>query len=217
MAIPPITAYAMPEESELPASVAGWRPDPARAVLLIHDMQRYFVNFFPPGELVDRLVANIARLKRTMTALGMPVMYTAQPGAMTREDRGLLFDVWGKGMDATPADRQVVDGIAPAPNDVILTKWRYSAFHRSPLEELLSSAGRDQLIVCGVYAHVGCLMTVSDAFSRDIQPFLVADAVADFTAEDHRMAIDYAARRCAVVASTTQILERLQEAPLQVR
>ncbi len=40
--IPPIMPYPMPDGTELPANIARWTADPARAVLLIHDMQRYF-------------------------------------------------------------------------------------------------------------------------------------------------------------------------------
>ena len=66
-------------------------------------------------------------------------------------------------------------------------------------------SGRDQLIVCGVYAHVGVLMTAVDAFTNDIQTFLVADAVADFSADYHRMALEYAAERCASVVTAGQV------------
>jgi bifunctional isochorismate lyase/aryl carrier protein len=199
----------MPDESTLPESRATWRPEPHRAVLLIHDMQRYFVDFLPTGELRQRLVANIGRIRRLATSLGMPVFYTAQPGAMTRAQRGLLHDIWGPGMSADRAGRDIVAELAPGPADVVLTKWRYSAFHRSDLERLIRDSGRDQLVVCGVYGHVGCLMTACDAFTRDIQAFLVGDAIADFTPEDHRMALEYAAGRCAVVLSTRQLGERL--------
>ncbi|WP_433496935.1 isochorismatase family protein [Sphaerimonospora sp. CA-214678] len=203
--IPAIEPYPIPTAGELPPSTARWTPDPERAVLLIHDMQRYFVEPFP-GSVRDRLVGNIALLRDRCAALGVPVGYTAQPGDMSDEVRGLLKDFWGPGMRRAPADRLVVDELAPAPGDWMFTKLRYSAFFRSDLLERIRDRGRDQLIVCGVYAHVGVLMTAIDAFTNDLQTFLVADAVADFTADYHRMALTYAAERCAVVLDAKEVL-----------
>ncbi|MNJ60933.1 putative isochorismatase [compost metagenome] len=69
----------------------------------------------------------------------------------------------------------------------------------------MREAGRDQLIICGVYAHVGVLFTAVEAFTNDIQTFLVADAVSDFSEKYHRMALEYAAQRCAVVCTTEDV------------
>ncbi len=216
MGIPAVEPYEMPAESELPENTASWSPDPARAALLIHDMQRYFLDFFPAGQPpATDLIDNVSRIRQAAVDLGMPVVYTAQPGGMTPQQRGLLRDIWGPGMGTDPRVRQIIGELAPGDRDIVLTKWRYSAFARSDLESILRRRGRDQLIVCGVYAHVGCLMTACDAFSMDIQPFLVADAIADFSPAYHRLALEYAAERCAATVSTRSLLEMLSTSGLE--
>jgi trans-2,3-dihydro-3-hydroxyanthranilic acid synthase len=210
MAIPSIASYPMPTEDLLPANTASWTPDPGRAALLVHDMQRYFVAPFPTGqEPAHSLVGNCRKLVERCRELDMPVTYTAQPGSMTDEQRGLLKDFWGPGMRTSPEHRQIIDDLAPDDGSAVFTKWRYSAFHGNELLSHLRRRGCDQLIICGVYAHVGCLMTAVDAFTHDIETFLVADALADFSAEQHRWALEYAASRCAVVMTTDTVLERM--------
>ncbi|MEV7281311.1 isochorismatase family protein [Streptomyces sp. NPDC093111] len=210
MAIPPIPPYPLPTESELPRNRVSWLPSADRAALLVHDMQRYFLAPFDrAAEPAGPLLAHVRLLVDTARALGVPVAYTAQPGDMDPRQRGLLADFWGPGMSSAPEDRELLPEIAPTGDDTVLTKWRYSAFHRTPLAELMRDRGRDQLIVVGVYAHIGCLATAYDAFAHDIQPFLVADALADFGPAEHRQALDQAADRCAAVLTTSQVVEAI--------
>ncbi|WP_086733147.1 isochorismatase family protein [Streptomyces glaucescens] len=202
--LPPIAWYPLPTAENLPENLAQWAPRPERAVLLVHDMQRYFLNALP-DPLRTELVHNTAQLRKRCAAVGVPVAYTTQPGRMTDEDRGLLKDFWGPGMRTDPADREVTPELAPTEGDWTFTKWRYSAFFRSELLQRMRTEGRDQLVICGVYAHVGVLATALDAFTHDIQPFLAADALGDFSEDDHRLALDYAARRCAMVVPSAEV------------
>ncbi|MFG2503312.1 isochorismatase family protein [Streptomyces sp. NPDC048441] len=214
--IPPIEPYPMPAPTELPSAVVDWQPDPRRAVLLVHDMQEYFLDPFPQGASPRvPLLRNAASLHRRCAESGVPIAYTAQPGGMTAPERGLLGDFWGPGMRTSPEHRRIVAELEPAPGDWVFTKWRYSAFFKTDLLERMRAAGRDQLIVCGVYAHVGVLMSVMDAFSHDIQPFLAADAVADFSAAHHRLAMEYAAQRCSAVVTTASLCDALAAATAQ--
>ncbi|WP_417711867.1 isochorismatase family protein [Roseibium aggregatum] len=202
MTIPTISDYPMPQDR--PANKTSWKPDAKRAVLLIHDMQNYFLRFYPEdGDLRRKLIANLQRVRAWAYGNNVPVIYTAQPHDQAPEDRALLNDMWGPGLTvADPTLQHVVDGLEPGPDDVVLTKWRYSAFQRSDLKERMKSLGRDQLIVGGIYAHIGCLMTAAEAFMNDIQAFMIADAVADFSEDDHRMALRYVATRCGAVTDT---------------
>lgn len=207
MTIPQITDYSMPAASAFPANRTQWRPDPKRAVLLIHDMQRYFLRFYDAkGALLPQLIGNLVRVRDWARANGVPVVYTAQPHEQPQGDRALLNDMWGPGLTvAAPDLQEVVAELTPGPDDIVLTKWRYSAFKRSDLLERMRGLGRDQLVIGGVYAHIGCMVTAVDAFMSDIQPFLVGDAVADFSEAEHLMALRYVATRCGALVSTDSL------------
>lgn len=212
MSLPTISPYPMPEWADLPQNRVSWIPDPKRAVLLIHDMQKYFLAPYAAGTSpVTELIRNIRSLKQHCDAVGIPVIYSAQPGNQSPEQRGLLVDFWGPGMEANPDQTEMVAELAPGDNDLVMTKWRYSAFQRTDLLELLHRQQRDQLIVCGVYAHIGCLLTACEAYMQDVQPFFVADAVADFSEEYHRMALTYVAERCGITTTTNRLLEDLKK------
>lgn len=219
MALPKIAPYSYREQEH--QNRVKWRVDPARAALLVHDMQRYFVRAFElerdgqplPDAQINIAIANIRRLLDAAHAANIPVYYTAQPPRQNPADRRLLTDFWGDGLQ-DDENAQILDELAPTEADTVLTKWRYSAFERSPLEEQLKDLGRDQLIIGGVYAHIGCLTTALEAFMRDIQPFMVADALADFTEKEHRMACEYASGRCARVLNTAEVLENINTGAL---
>ncbi|MFF4170110.1 isochorismatase family protein [Streptomyces sp. NPDC001744] len=202
--LPTVESYPLPSPGTLPENVARWTPDPDRAVLLVHDMQRYFLAALP-DPLRSTLVRRAALLRERAASLGVPVAYTAQPGRMTDEERGLLKDFWGPGMRTETADREVVPELAPREGDWLLTKWRYSAFFRTDLLERMRAAGRDQLLLCGVYAHVGVLATAMEAYSHDIRTFLVADAVGDFSEAHHMLALTYVAQRCGSVVTAQEV------------
>ncbi|MBY8911235.1 isochorismatase [Bacillus sp. YC2] len=213
MAIPAIPAYAMPTASDMPKNKVSWNLNPKRAVLLIHDMQNYFVDAFMKGESpITDAAANISKLKEQCRALGIPVVYTAQPGSQDPSDRALLTDFWGPGLKSGPYEEKVIKELAPDDQDIVLTKWRYSAFKRTDLLNIMRESGRDQLIITGIYAHIGCLVTACEAFMEDIQSFFIGDAVADFSLEKHKMALTYAAERCAFTALTSEVLESLNGA-----
>ena len=211
MALPGIAPYAPPTEAELPKARGPWQPERDRLALLVHDMQRYFCRPYPEGAPLAPVVGNIARLVHAARAAGVPVFYSAQKGDQFRPDRGLQADLWGPGMSAIPEHEEILPELAPVVGDFVLHKHRYSAFQRSNLEHLMRARGRDQLMICGIYAYIGCLATAAEAFQRDIEAFAIADAQADFSREKHDLAMGWIAATCGVALTTDRALAALAE------
>lgn len=206
MSIPKISHYPLPREVQLPENRVDWQIEPQRAALLIHDVQHYFVGFYGENSpLIDSMVANIQALKTYCYTHNIPIFYTAQPIKQGAQERGLLNDMWGKGLQDA-AQQPIIDALAPTERDTVLTKWRYSAFQKCDFEQRLIDGNRDQLIIVGIYAHIGVMTTAVDAFMRDIKPFVVADAIADFSYDEHQMALNFIANRCGKVVSCAQVM-----------
>ena len=213
MALPTIPAYTLPDPDALPAARAPRQPAAERCALLVHDMQRYFCAPFPQDLTpLPQVIAHIAALIKAARAAGVPVVYTAQNGDQFRPDRGLQADLWGAGMRTIPEHQEILSTLKPASDDIVLVKHRYSAFQRSNLETLMRARGRDQLLITGIYAHIGCLATAAEAFQRDIEPFAIADAQADFSREKHDMAMRWVADCCGGVIGTDHALTMMHAA-----
>lgn len=210
MGLPRIAPYPMPAAAALPAPRVAWPLEPPRAALLVHDMQAHWLGRFDmDAEPIPTLIANIAALAGACRAAGVPVIYTMQPAGQTAAQRGLLGPVWGEGIPAGSGGEAIVAPVAPAPGDEVIVKRRYSALVGTDLQARLRALGRDQLLVCGVYAHIGVALTAGHAFTEDLRAVIVADAVADFSAEEHVRTLEWAGGCCAGIAATGAILAAL--------
>ena len=209
MSLPKSIQYALPENT-LP-NKATWELNPYKAALLVHDMQHYFLNCYDrAAEPMCTVLNNIKRLVSAARTAAIPIIYTAQRGNQPAHERALLTDFWGKGLADEPSQTDIIAELAPHEDDVCLDKWRYSAFKKTKLHELLSERECNQLIIVGVYGHIGCLSTALEAFMLDIKPFIPGDAIADFSLEDHLMSLSYIANRCGFVTRTDRLISVLE-------
>lgn len=110
---------------------------------------------------------------------GIPIIYTRQ---INRADQiGLSYGepVANDGNPiyySTNTDKyEVIDEIAPLEDDIIIDKYRWSAFYETSLDLFLRSMDVKHLIIGG-FVTDGCLMTsVFDGYFRNYQINLVKD------------------------------------------
>jgi nicotinamidase-related amidase len=158
--------------------------------LLIIDMQQEdgFVL-----ENVDTVVAHTAALLETARHQRVPVIYTRHINQADGSDlpRGEPRAPDGGPSSYRAGTRQVeiIERLAPRPDELIVDKGRYSAFHRTDLDVRLKAFGVDTLIVCGVLTDVCVLSTVFDAFALGYHIRLVNDACTTTTLAGHYSAL----------------------------
>jgi bifunctional isochorismate lyase/aryl carrier protein len=210
MSLPKLINYTIPNRDEIILNKVTWNLEINRAALLIHDMQEYFINSYSrKSNPIRTVIDNIKQIIMAARAVNIPIFYTAQIGNQDPKERALLTDFWGPGLSADVLDTSIIKELTPQMHDVCMNKWRYSAFKKSNFQDMLAERERNQLIIVGVYGHIGCLATALDAFMLDIKPFVPIDAIGDFSKEDHVMAASYITKRCGYLTDTKQILKNM--------
>ncbi|MFD0000951.1 isochorismatase family protein [Streptomyces sp. NPDC127178] len=206
-----IFPYVMPTPAMLPEDTTGWTLDPGRVALVVLNLQRRFVRVLDQeGAPVAQLLANTARLVRSAHAAGVPVIHSVPAG-----ERGPALYVRRPAGTDGPADRDgeaFAEQVEPRTGDAVLTARKHSAFARTRLDSRLRDLKRDQVVITGLFARVGVLMTAADAWVQDLEPFVVADAVADASAGSHEFALEWVADTCGVVTSTDRVVAVLDPA-----
>ncbi|MEZ2419013.1 cysteine hydrolase family protein [Luteibacter sp. RCC_6_2] len=159
---------------------------------LIIDMQ---VDFFAHPRLASRraeLVSRTNSLVAITRAAGCPVIWIRQEFSPDLSDASLEVR-----RNQTKVVIRGTPGAAILPEldqrdiDYLILKNRYSAFFRTPLDELLERLECDQLVIAGVNTHACIRTTVVDAYQRDLDVILAKDCIDSLDAEHHENAWRY--------------------------
>ncbi|MGY4688881.1 cysteine hydrolase family protein [Salibacterium sp. K-3] len=142
---------------------------------------------------MDDVIANARHLIDACRREGIPVIYTRQ---INRSDQAGLSKNEPLNEDGTPyyyashtENIEIIDAIAPEEDDIVIDKYRWSAFYETSLDLMLKGLGVDDLIIGGVVTD-GCLMTsVFDAYFRDYHVHLVKDICTSSNEGSHMAAM----------------------------
>jgi nicotinamidase-related amidase len=163
--------------------------DRGRAALAVIDVQEAF----RPAVLdFDRVVANVAVLVQGARVLGVPVVITEQ---------------YPKGLGETvPEVAQHLEGVDR------LEKTSFSAVAAAGFPAALEDV-RDQVLLCGIEAHVCVNQTAEDLLAAGREVHVVGDAVTSRTAENRELGVHKMEHSGATLTSVeTALFELLREA-----
>ncbi|MGI5452286.1 isochorismatase family protein [Streptomyces sp. CA-249302] len=204
---PPMFPYVMPTPAMLPADQTGWALDPARAALLVLNLQNRFVRALEQESApVTELLANARRLVAAAREAGVPVIHSVPAGERRATGRGPVPYARLSGPSTGAEGEAFAAQAEPLAGDTVLTARKYSAFARTRLDGRLRELERDQVVILGLYARAGVLMTAGDAWAQDLEAFVVADAVADLSAGGHEFALEWVADTCGAVTATDRVV-----------
>ena len=199
------------------------RLEPARTALLLFDLLKGHVN---ADELSRKrfapVIDNAAALLAAARAAGAMVVYA---NADHRADRATsartLRDTDNRLRPLRPGDpdgplltggteeARVVEALAPRPEDVVVPKHRWSAFHGTYLDLVLRTKRVDTIILAGGSTDVGIASTAFAARDFDYSLVIAADACTSPEQDNHEQLMRRVFPRMSRVRSTQQILAML--------
>lgn len=203
----------MPEHREEP-----WSFDKDRAALLVIDMQKDFVD---EGAIMEVAMARhrIPTMRRVIDRCreaGVPVIYTRHVLSDRFEVSPLETAYQPKlkvtGMREGSAGIEIVPELAPQPNDTVISKHRYDAFHNTQLETLLrnirGSGQVDTVIIIGTVTNICCESTARSAFMRDYKVAFVSDANGGLDDASHNATLEIISRVFGRVMTAGELIEQ---------
>ena len=176
--------------------------DAARTALVVVDMQNVFLAadevFGNPNALA--IIPQVNRLAAAMRAAGGTVIWTRQT---VSHSPPLAMPAWQYDL-AIPDVRRAVEtmlagtrshalhpDMAIAPGDLVLDKYRYSAFlcPAGALRDALEEHGIDMLLIAGTLTNVCCESTARDGNMLGYKVIVVSDATAAVTDAEQNAAL----------------------------
>jgi nicotinamidase-related amidase len=215
----------LPEIDRLVYEKGGWgkpRPRGERPVILVIDAMYTFTGDFPEpildsidkhwtscGEVSWDGVTAIAGLLEVARPHGIPVVYTVMEQRADGFDRAKGNRGGSSVRDTKPPTdligsyaNEVVAEIAPAPEDIVITKPKPSAFFGTPLVSYLTYLQADTVILTGCVTS-GCVRAAAvDAASYNYKVIVPEECVWDRGELTHKINLFDIQMKCGDVEPT---------------
>jgi len=203
-----------------------WDIRPERTAVIVVDMQNVFCK--PEGALyvprTEGIIGNIKELTQAARAAGMPVVYLRHIVRGDGSDTGRMRDMYPNVNEilkrGTPGV-EIIEELAPEPQDIIVDKLFYSGFHDTDLDTILRAHDINTIIICGTVTNVCCETTVRDGAHREYKVIFLSDGNAamdypdmgwgDVSAEDiQRVTLTVVAYEFGQVSPTADIIQEIR-------
>src|SRR5271154_3860285 len=165
--------------------------NPARTAVLNLDCQAGLVSIYTKGDK-DAFLARAAGVLNHARAFNMTVIHVKvgfRPGLPEVSARNQLFAV----IKASPQHQSLFQEplgsihpvLAPADNEIVITKHRVSAFAGTDLAMILGVSDIDTLVLFGIATSGVVLSTLLEASDADFRIAVIADCCADLDVDLH--------------------------------
>ena len=203
---------------EPPAPTDPVELDAARTAVVVVDVQRLFTDLipFPLSPPLDDVLPAITRLLDAARHAGLPVVLVRT--IITPDEHSDNTRTWPRFMTDNMLPGSPGAEFDPclrrADTDLEVVKQRYSAFHRTSLDDLLRARNIDTLIICGLTTNVCVQSTVRDSWQHDYHTITVGDCCAetDQPAGSHDMSLAFTARNFGTVTTSDRVIDSLRDA-----
>lgn len=182
--------------------------DIAHSALLVMDFQTVVVEGYAVDQ--DSLLAATARTIAAARQSGMRVIYVVvafRRGFPEISPYNRVFSAL-KASGGIAAD--IHPRVAPATDEVIVTKRRVSAFMDTDLNMILRSNGIDTLVMCGVVTSGVVLSTLCHAADCDYRILVLRDCCSDMDQSAHALLMDKVFPRQAAIVSSVELIHLLK-------
>ncbi|MBL8552345.1 MAG: cysteine hydrolase [Hyphomonadaceae bacterium] len=160
---------------------------PARTALINVDLQNCFVAdsplAAPDGPAIVQRVNRLAAACREAGALVVHTLITYRPDRSNigvaknfMPPAALEARLLEQGQKSAELHRDLV----VAPDDILLEKPRYGAFHATDLDLILRNRGIEAVIITGICTNICCETTAREAAVRDYKVLFTSDGTTTF-------------------------------------
>ncbi|TPW26977.1 isochorismatase family protein [Martelella alba] len=176
--------------------------------LIIVDLQKGLAGL-STAHPFDDVVANSRRLAEAFRQKRLPVvLVNVAGGAPGRAD--IHQNRPADAPAARPVDwAELLEELGQQPDDILVTKNTWGAFHGTGLAETLTARHVSQVVITGVATSIGVESTARSAHEHGFHVVLATDAMTDIDLAAHGHSTSRIFPRLGETATTDEILAKL--------